>query len=92
MNIVSPLSTIKVVYGKHVFGHSDDQIRFSYTFVPNPQFQAHSSSNPWNFLSKKNKISGLMSSVPENSSEKVTTGWELFARRINQVGAFSPTP
>lgn len=39
-----------------MFGHSDDQTYFSYIFGFSPSFLAHSSQNPWNFLSLESDI------------------------------------
>lgn len=49
-------------------------IFISYIFGLHPQFEAHSSPIPWNFLNDKgNGITfGLLSSVPEPASGKVT--------------------
>lgn len=49
---------------------------FSQIFGHHPHFLAHNSINPWNFLSDNSNriIFGLSSSVPVNTSEKVTFG------------------
>ena len=49
---------------------------FSQIFAHRLHFLAHSSPNPWNFLSDKSNgiVFGLLSSVPENTSENMTFG------------------
>lgn len=39
-----------MIYKKYIFGHSDDQIYFSFIFGLSPWFLAYSSQNPWDFL------------------------------------------
>ena len=66
----------------------------------NSQFLAHSSQNPWTFLSYKSSeiIFGLLSSGPENASGKVTFGSHRRREAACQesqpcdqrVGPFSP--
>ena len=66
-----------VIYSKNVYLaiRMRNSMRNIYLVI-HPQFLAHRSQNPWNSLSDKGNeiIFGLLSSVPENTSGKVTSG------------------
>lgn len=82
-----------VIHKKYAFGHSVNQNTFFMYIWSYPQFLAHSSPDPWNFLNTESDNSVFCyvnDDFLEASKEEV--GCQENQSCVERVGTFSHTP